>query len=99
MEGKLPSLTAVQSIVKAKVRSLKTRSTASSIWKTGSSPPKVKQRRATSAHSDQILNKWKKETMQQAVEGYRASRMPGYQGDPVSCVVSFLKCPCRSSLC
>ena len=62
--------------VKGKFPSLK-------VVKTGLSQLKAKPRRATSAHSYQTLNKWKKETMQQAVEKYRASRMPGYKGKPV----------------
>ena len=45
-------------------------------------PPKGKTRQKASSHEAETLNKWKKETMQKAVEEYRASRLPG--GTPVS---------------
>ena len=63
--------------VKGKFSSLKAvRWVTSLLRKTGSSQEKPKKRRATSAHSQEKLNKWKKETMMQAVQEYRSSRMP-----------------------
>ena len=77
--------------VKGKFSSLKAvRRVTSLLRKTGSSQEKPKKRRATSAHSQEKLNKWKKETMMQAVQEYRSSRMPGYKGKPVSLVTCIL---------
>ena len=73
----------MRGVVKAKNRRTaeQTQSRARSTSKTRS-PPQQKTRQKASAHEAETLNKWKKETMQKAVEEYRASRLPG--GTPVS---------------
>ena len=76
----------MRGVVKAKNRRTATQAQAQAQSRSTSktrSPPKGKTRQKASSHEAETLNKWKKETMQKAVEEYRASRLPG--GTPVSC--------------
>ena len=75
------SIEKMKGVVNAKNRRTAAQAQSTSTLKTGSLP-KGKTRQKASSHEAETLNKWKKETMQKAVEEYRVSRLPG--GTPVS---------------